>query len=65
MDNRWFMDAEFAENGSTIKLISIALVSSSGDEYYRELSDGWTTAANGFASTCSPSLGIPCIAARR
>jgi hypothetical protein len=39
---RWFMDSEFAENGSTIKLISIALVSEGGEEYYRALRDGWT-----------------------
>lgn len=39
---RWFLDTEFAENGTTIKLISIALVSEDGGEYYRELSDGWT-----------------------
>lgn len=38
---RWFMDTEFDENGTTIKLISIALVSARGDEYYRVLSDGW------------------------
>jgi hypothetical protein len=39
---RWFMDTEFAENGSTIKLISIALVSEDGHEYYRALLDGWS-----------------------
>lgn len=38
---RWFMDTEFDENGTTIKLISIALVSERGDEYYRVLEDGW------------------------
>jgi hypothetical protein len=38
---RWFMDTEFDENGSTIKLISIALVSESGEEYYACLVDGW------------------------
>jgi hypothetical protein len=38
---RWFLDTEFDKNGTTIKLISIALVSERGDEYYRVLSDGW------------------------
>lgn len=39
---RWFMDTEFDENGSTIKLISIALVSEDkSQEYYRVLADGW------------------------
>lgn len=41
MANRWFMDTEFDENGVTIKLISIALVSQDGREYYAEASDGW------------------------
>lgn len=45
---RWFLDTEFDENGSTIKLISIALVSESGEEYYRALSDGWS------AEECNP-----------
>lgn len=41
---RWFMDTELDENGSTIKLISIALVSEDGRlEYYRALKDGWET----------------------
>lgn len=40
---RWFMDTEFDENGSTIKLISIALVNESGSqEYYQVLRDGWS-----------------------
>lgn len=39
---RWYMDTEFAENGTTIKLISIALVSESGDEFYACASDGWS-----------------------
>lgn len=38
---RWFLDTEFDENGTTIKLISIALVSEAGHEYHRVLSDGW------------------------
>ncbi len=39
---RWFLDTEFDENGSTIKLISIALVNEDDSErYYRVLSDGW------------------------
>lgn len=38
---RWFLDTEFDENGSTIKLISIALVSEGMKEYYRVLVDGW------------------------
>lgn len=39
---KYFLDTEFAEDGSTIKLISIALVSEAGEEYYAELADGWT-----------------------
>jgi hypothetical protein len=31
---RWFLDTEFNENGKTIELISIALVSEDGQEYY-------------------------------
>lgn len=38
---RWFLDTEFDENGTTIKLISIALVSEAGDEYCRVLANGW------------------------
>lgn len=49
---RFFLDTEFHENGSTIDLISIALVSEDGREYYAcnkefdlkrmtEESDGW------------------------
>lgn len=45
---RWFLDTEFDENGTTIKLISIALVSEAGEEYYRALSDGWD------AEACNP-----------
>ncbi len=37
---RWFMDTEFDENGSTIKLISIGLVSQNTG-FYACLSDGW------------------------
>lgn len=42
---RWFMDTEFDENGTTIKLISIALVSESGDELYFCIhdGDGWSS----------------------
>lgn len=39
--NRWFFDTEFDENGVTIKLISIALVSEDGREYYAVCLDGW------------------------
>jgi len=39
---RWFMDTEFDENGSTIKLISIALVNERGRGFYRALCDGWS-----------------------
>lgn len=40
---RWFMDTEFAENGETIKLISIALINEPGDTYYYACAeDGWT-----------------------
>ncbi len=45
---RWFLDTEFDENGSTIKLISIALVSEGTAEYYRVLADGWR------AEDCDP-----------
>jgi hypothetical protein len=31
---KWFLDTEFDENGRTIELISIALVSVDGSEYY-------------------------------
>lgn len=31
---RWFLDTEFNENGRTIELISIALVSDDGREFY-------------------------------
>lgn len=31
---RWFLDTEFNEDGRTIELISIALVSERGDSYY-------------------------------
>lgn len=31
---KWFLDTEFAENGSTIELISIGLVAEDGREYY-------------------------------
>jgi hypothetical protein len=39
---RWFLDTEFAENGEMIKLISLALVSEYGEEYYVCLVDGWS-----------------------
>lgn len=40
---RWFMDTEFDENGTTIKLISIALVSEEGEElsFCMNDGDGW------------------------
>lgn len=41
MGKRWFLDTEFAENGETIKLISIALVAEDASFYYRALRDGW------------------------
>lgn len=42
MRRRWFMDTEFDENGSTIRLISIALVSEDGfSELYFCAKDGW------------------------
>jgi hypothetical protein len=34
MANRWFIDTEFNEDGRTIELISIALVSEAGEEYH-------------------------------
>lgn len=36
---RWFLDTEFNEDGKTIELISIALVSEDGREYYAVSSD--------------------------
>lgn len=39
---RWYLDTEFAESGyGPILLISVALVSSDGQEYYACLRDGW------------------------
>ena len=38
---RWFFDTEFDDNGRTIDLISIALVSEAGEEYSACLHDGW------------------------
>lgn len=37
------MDTEFAENGVTIKLISIGIVAEDGREYYAVARDGWET----------------------
>jgi hypothetical protein len=39
---RWFFDCEFDEDGHTIDLISIALVSESGVAYTACLADGWS-----------------------
>jgi hypothetical protein len=39
---RYFLDTEFDENGTTIKLISIGIVSEHGDEYYAVAADGWS-----------------------
>lgn len=39
--NRLFLDTEFTEMTPDAKLISIALVSEYGDEFYVELSDTW------------------------
>ena len=39
---RWFFDTEFDEDGRTIDLISIGLVSEDGREYFACLSDGWS-----------------------
>lgn len=41
---RWFFDTEFDEDGSTIDLISIALVSEQGTMYQACLSEGWCPA---------------------
>ena len=38
---RWFIDCEFDEDGRTINLISIALVSEAGETYSACLADGW------------------------
>jgi len=43
---RWFLDTEFDENGKTIELISIALVSEDGREYYAESSEFDPNACN-------------------
>lgn len=43
MATQWFLDTEFDENGRTIDLISIALVSTDS-EYYAVASDGWDSA---------------------
>lgn len=34
MSNRWFLDTEFHEDGRTIDLISVALVSEGGEEHH-------------------------------
>ena len=39
---RWFLDTEFAEDGRTIDLISIALVREDGLSYSACLADGWS-----------------------
>jgi len=39
---RWFFDTEFDDDGRTIDLISIALVSEQGVAYQACLSDGWS-----------------------
>lgn len=41
MSNRWFIDTEFDENGTTVKLISIALVCEDGRELHMVMADGW------------------------
>lgn len=43
---RYFIDTEFSEDGRTIELISIALVSESGKEYYAVSSDFDTDQVN-------------------
>lgn len=43
---RWFMDTEFNEDGRTIELISIALVSEQGHEYYAHSADYDANACN-------------------
>lgn len=39
---RFFLDTEFAENGETIKLMSLALVREDGQSCHYRLADGWT-----------------------
>lgn len=39
---RWFFDSEFAEDGETIKPISIGLVSDLGHSYYAIFADTWS-----------------------
>lgn len=39
---RWFFDCEFDEDGRTIDLISIAMVSEIGQTYSACLADGWS-----------------------
>lgn len=43
---RWFLDTEFNEDGRTIELISIALVSEDGREYYAVSADFDANACN-------------------
>ena len=43
---RWFLDTEFNEDGKTIELISIALVSEDGREYYAVSSEFDAEACN-------------------
>jgi hypothetical protein len=43
---RWFLDTEFNEDGRTIELISIALVSEGGREYYAHSADYDPAACN-------------------
>lgn len=46
MTNRWFVDTEFHEDGLRIELISIALVSEDGREYYAHSSEYDATACS-------------------
>ena len=43
---RWFLDTEFNEDGRTVELISIALVSDDGREYYAVSSEFDAAACN-------------------
>jgi len=49
--NTWYLDTEFVENGQTIELVSIGLVSFDGNTEYYAISSEWvTTARSGTAA---------------
>lgn len=60
---RYFFDTEFIEDGKTIELISIGVVSEDGREFYREVEDiSWWKANQWVLDNVKPHLsgvGIP------